>query len=113
MQFHAENIQFELNFSTMKWVKMQNFGDQALFFDFPQSAGIFSIAQLTGGLSSDYIYEIGSWSGLYTSHFLGARDSMSQLICWEVCQLQVLLNLTHSGIFHICLAVWILSLMTS
>ena len=104
---------YELNFSTMKWVKMQNFGDQALFFDFPQSAGIFSIAQLTGGLSSDYIYEIGSWSGLYTSHFLDARDSMSQLICWEVCQLQVLLNLTHSGIFHICLAVWILSLMTS
>ena len=47
MQFHVENIKFELNFSTMKWVKMQNFGDQALFFDFPQSAGIFSISQLT------------------------------------------------------------------
>ena len=80
MQFHAENIQFELNFSTMKWVKMQNFRDQALFFDFPRSSRFFSIAQLTGGPSSDYIYEIGSGSGLYTSHFLDARDSISQLI---------------------------------
>ena len=71
---------YELNFSTMKWVKMQNFGDQALFFDFPQSSGFFSIAQLTGGPSSRYIYEIGSGSGLYTSHFLDGRDSMSQLI---------------------------------
>ena len=35
---------YELNFSTMKWVKMQNFGDQSLFFDFPQSSGFFSIA---------------------------------------------------------------------
>ena len=73
-----ENLVYELNFLKMEWVKMQNFGDQALFLGHRKSLGFSNITKWRDSQQSlNCIYNLGIPTGKYTIHFLGGRYPQS------------------------------------
>ena len=69
-----ENLVYELDFLKMEWVKMQNFGDQALFLGHRKSSGFSNITKWRDSRQSlNCINNLGIPSDKYTIHFLGGR----------------------------------------
>ncbi|XP_075663569.1 uncharacterized protein LOC142633209 [Castanea sativa] len=74
-QIQREQFQvFELNFSMMKWVKMENFNDQDLFLRH-RSSGFSNVTKWSGSRQPmNCIYNLGISDGICTLHFLDDRD---------------------------------------
>ncbi|GMY13519.1 F-box protein At3g56470-like [Fagus crenata] len=73
-----ENLVFALDFLKMEWVKMQNFGDQALFLGHRKSLGFSNITKWRDSRKSlNCIYNLGIPTDKYTIHCLGERYPQS------------------------------------
>ncbi|GMY13514.1 F-box protein At3g56470-like [Fagus crenata] len=72
---------YELNFLKMEWVKMQNFGDQAVFLGNRISLGFSNITKWRGSRQSlNCIYYLRVAADEYTIHFLDGRYPQSSPI---------------------------------
>lgn len=69
---------YELNILKMEWVKMQNFGDQALFFSNSKGSGFFNPTRWIGSQQPcNCIYCVECIRGQYILRFLDGRHPMS------------------------------------
>ena len=92
---------YELNFLKMEWVKMQNFGDQALFLGHIKGSGCCNVTTWKGSRQpSNCIYVVRYQTFVYTLHFLDGR--YPELIMHSHCMPNVFLPFWYFPRFLQC-----------